>query len=335
MKLNAAWETGEFNYLGKEAPGSTDPKAVQAGYDLVDQTVSDVLGIDVDYNVIVNFQAFEKAVDTVGGVRVDVPNDLIDPTMAWENHNSPVIAKAGLHDFDGSQALRYVRSRETTSDFARAQRQRAVLVALKSKIVSLGTLSNPLKISRLINGFGDNIQTDLSLSNAKRLYQLTRNIGSSETGSVGLDNGKNPYITTGNINGQSVVLPKAGLFNYRAIHQFISLKLQDPFLVREKAKILVLNGTLLPDAASRKAKELKAYGYNVTAVGNTPSSGWTNTELIDMSHGGKDYTKRKLEQRIGVTASTTLPDNTIQTNGADFVIIIGNDEANPSQATAH
>lgn len=330
MKLNAAWETGEFQYLGKQKAGSTDPKAIQAGFDMVDQTVSDVLGIDVDYNMIVNFQAFQQAVDTVGGVTVNVPADLVDPTMAWENNNDPVLAHAGVQNFNGAQALKYVRSRETSSDFARADRQRALLIALKSKIVTLGTLSNPTKISSLINSFGDNVQTDLSLSNAQRLYKLTKNIGEADITSVGLDNGSAPYVTTGNINGQSVVLPKAGLFKYDDIHQFIRTKLKDPFIIRENAKVLLLNGTLIPDLASGKAAELGTYGYNVTGVGNTPSAGWTKTMLIDLSHGKKKYTRHYLEQRIGVTASTVMPDNTIQTNGADFVIIIGSDET-PAQ----
>lgn len=330
MKLNAVWETGEFHYLGKEQAGSTNPKAIQAGYKLVDQTVSDVLGVNIDYNVLVNFQAFRQAVDTVGGVTVNVPTDLVDPTMAWENNNDPVLAHAGVQNFNGAQALRYVRSRETTSDFARAERQRSVLIALKSKIISLGTLSSPAKISSLINSFGDNVQTDLSLSNAQRLYQLTKGISDAETTSVGLDNGSDPYVVTGNINGQSVVLPKAGLFKYGDIQQFIRTKLKDPFIIKENAKVLVLNGTLLPDLASKKAAELSTYGYNVSGVGNTPSAGWTKTQLIDLSHGTKKYTKHYLEQRIGIPASTVMPDNTIQTNGADFVIIIGSDEA-PTQ----
>ncbi len=330
MKLNAVWETGEFKYLGKEKSGSSDPKAIRAGFDMVDQTVSDVLGIDIHYNVIVNFQAFQQAVNTVNGVTVNVPANLVDPTMAWENNNNPVLAKAGVQHFDGARALRYVRSRETSSDFARAERQRAVLVALKSKIVSIGTLSNPAKIAKLTNSFGNNVSTDLSLSNAQRLYKLTRNIGAAAITSVGLDNGNNPYVATGNINGQSVVLPKAGLFKYDDIHRFIRLKLKDPFIIKEKAKILVLNGTLLPDLATNKAKELGTYGYNVTGVGNTPSPGWTKTQLIDLSHGKKKYTKHYLEQRIGVSASTVMPDNTIQTNGANFVIILGSDEA-PTQ----
>lgn len=335
MKLNAVWETGEFKYLGREAPGSTDPRAVQAGYDMVDQTVEDVLGIDVHYNMLVDFHAFQQAVNAVGGVKVDVPHDLVDPTMAWENNGSPVLAKAGTRSFDGDQALRYVRSRETTSDFARAQRQRAVLVALKSRIVTLGTLSNPLKLSHLINSFGDNVQTDLTLKNAKRLYLLTKNIRPSDTGSVGLDNGSNSYVATGNVNGQSIVLPKAGLFKYDAIHAFIKNKLLDPFVVHEKAKVLVLNGTLVADLGGKKAAALKAAGYQISGVGNTPSSDWTQTLLIDLSHGAKKYTRRALEQRVGVTASGSLPDNAIQTNGADFVIIVGSDANTPAQTQTY
>jgi LCP family protein required for cell wall assembly len=332
MKLNAAWEAGEFKYLGKTTAGSTDPKAIKAGFDTVDQTVHDVLGIDVNYNMLVDFQAFQQAVDTVGGVNVNVPSDLVDPTMAWENGNNPVLAKAGVQNFDGGKALRYVRSRETTSDFARAERQRAMLVALKSKVVSLGTLSNPVKISGLLSSFGNNVQTDLSLRNAQRLYKLTKNISDPDTASIGLADGANQYVATGNINGQAVVLPKAGLFNYGAIQQFVRSQLKDPFIVREKAKVVVLNGTAIPGLAAAKAAELETYGYNVTGSGNTPSSGWTQTRLIDLSHGKKKYTKHYLEKRLGVTSSTVLPDNSIQANGADFVIIIGSDETIPTQS---
>jgi LCP family protein required for cell wall assembly len=334
MKLNAAWQTGEFKYLGKIAPGSNDPKAIQAGFDSVDQAVEDVLGIDINYNVLVNFKAFQQAVDTVGGVNVNVPADLVDPTMAWENNNDPVLAHAGPQAMNGTKALQYARSRETSSDFARAQRQRDLLVALKSKVVSAGTLSNPIKISGLISSFGDNIQTDLSLKNAQRLYSITKGIKDADTGSISLADQSNPLVTTGNINGQSVVLPKAGLFNYGAIQQFLRMQLKDPFIVKEKAKVLVLNGTQLPDLASARADELKGYGYNVVGTGNTPSSGYTQSLLIDRSGGKKKYTKHYLEKRLGITAAGSLPDETIQTNGADFVIIIGTDALTPGQTQA-
>jgi LCP family protein required for cell wall assembly len=331
MKINAAWETGEFKFLGKIAPGSTNPGAITAGFKLVDQTVGQVLGINVDYNVMVNFQAFQQAVDTVGGVTVNVPTALVDPTMAWQNNNNPVLAPAGVQNFDGAQALLYVRSRETTSDFARAARQRAVLVALKGKIETLGTLSNPLKISGLINAFGNNVQTDLSLSNASRLYGIIKNVNDTKVSSIGFDAAPNQYVTTGNIAGQSIVLPTAGLFNYSGIQQYTRTLLKDPYIIKENAKIIVLNGTDQPGLATNMVSELKSYGYNVIGAANTPSPDWTQTTLVNLTHGKDPFTQHYLEQRLGVKAVDHLSDNTIPTNGADFAIIIGSNEVNSTQ----
>lgn len=335
MKINAAWESGEFKYLGKSTPGSTDPKAIKAGFNTVDQTVQSVLGVDIDYNVLLDFQAFRQAVDTVGGISVNVPSDLVDPTMAWENKGSPILAKAGLQDFNGKQALIYVRSRETTSDFARAQRQRAVLLALKSRVETLGTLSNPFKLSGLFNAFGNNVATDLSISNANRLYSILKGISGANISSIDLDGGSvagaPQYVAGGNMNGQSIVLPKAGLFQYGDIQRFIRSQLKDPYIIKEKARVVVLNGTIVPNAAANEATELQSYGYNIVKVGNTPNSGWTQTTLVDLSHGRDKYTKHYLEQRLGMKAVDKLMDNSIPTNGADFVIIIGSNEASPAQ----
>lgn len=334
MKLNAAWEQGVFKYQGNGHTGTNDPNAVKAGFKLVDQTISEAIGIKINYNIILNFDAFKQSIDTVNGVNINVPTDLIDPTMAWENANDPVLAHAGQQAMDGKKALSYVRSRETSSDFARSQRQRAVMLALKDKITSLNTLSNPLKISGLLNAFGNNIQTDLSLNNASRLYEITKTIDDSTTTSISLADGPTPLVTTGNVNGQSVVLPKAGLFKYDAIQAYIRSQLKDPYIVRENASIMVLNGTTLPGLATAKANELKAYGYNVISTANTPTTGWTQTTLVDLTKGKDKYTRNYLEKHFGLVARDHLPDDTIATNRADFVMIIGSDEANPTKNQA-
>jgi LCP family protein required for cell wall assembly len=326
MKLNAAWQTGVFQYLGETSSGSTDAKAIAAGFKTVDQTVEEVLGLAVDYHVVVDFQAFQQAIDTVGGVAVNVPADLVDPTMAWENAWNPVLARAGPQSFDGKKALMYVRSRETSSDFARAERQRAMLVALKSKTISLGTLGNPLKISGLLDAFGDNVQTDLSLANAARLHDIVKDIDDSRVTSLGLSDKTAAYVTTGSINGQSVVLPKAGAFQYQGIRQFMRAQLPDPYIKKENAKILVLDSSPLLNAASQKAGELKSYGYNVIGTGRASQGKAAPTKLVDMRQGKYKYTKNYLEQRLATKAGARLSDPSMPTKGADFVIIIGNDE---------
>jgi LCP family protein required for cell wall assembly len=332
MKVNAAWETGEFNYIGKIAPGSTNPHAMQAGFTEADQTVESVLGVTIDYNVIIDFAAFQQAVNTVGGVTVNVPTELYDPTMAWENHNNPVLAQAGVQTFAGDQALNYVRSRETSSDFARAQRQRAVMLALKQKVETLGTLGNPLKISGLMSAFGNNVATDLNLSDASRLYSIVSGINNSNVNSIGLADSPNNYVTTANLNGQSIDVPRAGMFNYGDIQNYVRSQLKDPYIAKENAKIMLLNGTTTPGLATTEATLLKSYGYNVVSVGNAAASGYNTTAVIDLTNNKDKYTRHYLEQRFNTSATTRLPaDSTIQTNGADFVIILGSDETNTSQ----
>lgn len=327
MKINAAYQTGVFKYLGRQETGSTDPKAISAGFDTVDQAIEMVLGVTVNYNVLVNFKAFQDAVNAVGGVDINVPENLYDPTMAWENGNNPYLAKAGQQVMDGKHALIYARSRETSSDFARAQRQRGLILALKEKVQTLGTLSNPLKMNGLLNSFGNNVTTDFSLSDISRFATIMKSIDNGAVSSVSLADANNPQVTTGNMNGQSIVLPKAGLFKYGPIQNYVRSALKDGYILKENAKILVLNGTLVPGLATKKADELKAYGYNIIGTGNAPGGAYPETSLVDLTHGAKKYTQNYLEQRFNVKATTVMPDNTIQTNGADFVIIVTANES--------
>ncbi len=331
MKLNAVWRTGELQYIGKQqGANSNDPSAVNAGFALVDQAASQILGVNIDYNALVNFQAFEQAVNTVGGITVSVPTNLVDPTMAWQNGNNPVLAQAGTEHFDGAQALAYAMSEETTSSFARDSRQRAVLTALEQKIETIGTLGNPLKVSSLINELGNNVQTDLSLRNASRLFGIIQHIPASSITQTDMATPPHQYFMTGNAVGQAIVLPSAGLFNYSAIHAYVQSLLKNPFILKENASVVVLNGTLINGLAAKTRSTLQTLGYDVMGIGNAPNSNWSHTTLIDMRPGKDVYTEQALEKLFGVNVSTKLPHN-IATNNANFVIILGNNEAHSPQ----
>jgi hypothetical protein len=83
--------------------------------------------------------------------------------------------------------------------------------------------------------------------------------------------------------------------------------------------------------AAKKAGALKPYGYNIMSVGNASNTSYVQTQIIDLTRGKKKHTRQSLEQRFGITATSELPDNTIRKQGADFVIILGSDEAAPAQ----
>ena len=326
MKLNASWQTGRNDYQKRFGVQANNPKAMDAGFELLNKTVEEIIGMNIDYNLIVNFQAFKQAIDTVGGVSVNVPSDLVDPTMAWENANNPVLAKAGPQIFDGKHALIYVRSRETTSDFARSERQRAMMLALKDKISSAGIMSNPKKISDLIKTFGDNVYSDLSVKDATRLYSITQKISDMDIKTIGLTDPANPLLNTGNIIGQSVVLPKKGLFKYGDIQNFLKTQMISPYVLREKARIMVLNGGGVEGLAGAKAEALTKAGYNVVGTANLPDTNYTQTVLVSLNGKNKPFTKKLLEKSLKTTAKSSMPDNSIPTNSADFVIILGSNE---------
>ncbi len=336
-KINSVYANAKYailnNYPTRLQTDAIKEQAEKAGVKAVEGAISNTLGIPLHYYVMVDFEAFRQSIDAVGGIDINVKTQLYDPSIAWENNWNPLIAAVGNQHFDGKKALLYARSRHGSArgDFDRAERQREIIVALKSKILSLGTFSNPIKINQLIDAFGNHIETDFSLNEIMRVYDLAKVIDGSKIQSIGLADPPNDYVTTDNINGLSVVVPKAGIYDYTAIHNYIRNILKDAFLKSENANIMILNGTDTAGLATLKSTELKSYGYNVTQVGDAPTKAYTKTVLVDLTKGSKKYTKTYLEKRLGVTATTSLPDKTISPGTANFVIILGSNEPSATQ----
>ncbi len=322
-KINAIYPNAKQASVAKAQKGK-----VKDGLIALDKTVSQVMGVSIHYNVIVDFKAFKESVNAVGGVTVKVPETLYDPTIAWENNYNPTIAVKGTQTFNGNKALLYAKSRETSSDFARGERQRLLLVALKEKVLSLGTYSNPIKVSNLLNSFGNNVYTDFDLTSVKCLYKQVSEIPSSNIKSLDLVTPPHALLTTGPIGGQSTVFPRAGLFDYGAIQTYVRTTLRDSELAKENANIMVLNGTNIAGAANKQATILKSYGYRVGTTGDAPSHTYQKTVLVDLKNGINKYTQNYLEKRFGVKVIKKLPDSSINPGTADFVIIIGADATN-------
>jgi len=328
MKINAVYATAKNKVLGGQQQSDQAKKAEEAGFDAIEKTLETTLGLPIHYHVMVDFTGFKKAIDAVGGVDMDVKTSLYE-NMRIDGKPYTLNVKTGVQHFDGFRALAYSRSRHTSSrgDFDRAERQRSILIALKSKVFSVGTLSNPVKVNELLNTFGSHVQTNFVLDEITRLYEIGKGIDGSKVESIGLADPPNNYLITSNVSGQSVVVPRAGTYNYKEIQNFLRNKLRDGFLRQENASIAVYNGTSTTGLATRTSDDLKSYGYNITTVADSPTKGNKETILVDLRNGEKKYTKHYLEQRLKVTARTSLPEgSTISPGTADFVIILGTDE---------
>jgi len=327
-KINAIFAEAKSRSL--RTSGGDKKKAEEAGVKAIQETARGILGVPIHYYSMVDFQAFRQAVDTVGGVDFQVTEETAVKERLWD----PLTRKPyyldvqpGMQHFDGQRALFYSRSRHTSArgDFDRAERQRVFIQALAQKVTSAKTYTNPVKVSQLMDAFGDHISTDMSLNDAMRLMKIGKAIG-NQFESVDFADPQKPLMRTGMISGQSVVMPAAGIGDYSEIQALVRSKLKDGYIVKENANITVLNGTSMAGLAAQKAEELKSYGYNVGTVTTAPSQTYEKTVIVDLTNNGKRYTKNYLEKRFGVKATGKLPDAAIQPAGASFVIILGNNE---------
>src|SRR5205823_6035722 len=153
------------------------------------------------------------------------------------------------------------------------------------------TFANPLKISQLIDAFGDHVQINMTEKEMLKLYSIGKDIPGGKVQSVGLADPPNDYVTTGNVNGLSVVVPKAGIFDYSAIQNYVRNEMKDSYIKSENAKIAIFNGTATAGLATQKATELKSFGYTIGDVANAPTQTYAKTILVDLTGGKKKYTR--------------------------------------------
>lgn len=328
-RVNAAYEDGKDNSTAKDLQGQE-----RDGIKLADQVVGDILGVPIHYNALVDFKAFEDAVNALGGVDANVPSELSAYEVFWIEGSNPakyytLNVKAGPNHFDGTKALYFARERHNDSDFVRGQRQRLMISAIKDKALSAGTLTNPIKISNLLNSLGNNVYTDFDSTSIKCVAREVAEVPSSDINSLDLVTEPNVLIKgfTGS-DGASLQEPKAGLYDYGQIQAYVHSQLRDSFMARENSAVAVYNATTVPGMATSTADTLKQYGYNVTTVDNTPNqSNPSNTTLVDLSGGVDKYTRHYLENRFKISAVSKLPSQygINPPQGTKFVIILGKD----------
>jgi len=215
------------------------------GVELAKKVVEQVLGIPIHYFIVVDFQSFEKAIDVLGGIDINVEN-------AFDDYKYPIFGKeldecdgdaelkcryehlhfdAGLQHMDGPTALAFARSRYAEGpeggDFARIRRQQKVALAVKDKALSLQTLTNPGKLKELYDLFSDSVETNIGFREVERAYQLSQNFDNGQVKSYLISGAWDDpeallYTPAADLYGGAFVLvPKAGGGNFSEIHYFV------------------------------------------------------------------------------------------------------------------
>lgn len=165
QRINTALALGETR-----SPGS--------GATLAMQTIQNNLGMRIHEYILVDFQTVIDLVNAVGGITVTTDYVINDRTYPDMNYGyDPFYLPAGTHNLDGTNALKFARTRHGDSDIDRAHRQQEVVMAIRDKVTSFNMLPNLIvQAPSLMASLADNVRTGLSLNEIIQLAWLVKDI---------------------------------------------------------------------------------------------------------------------------------------------------------------
>jgi LCP family protein required for cell wall assembly len=335
QKINAANTNTGFSAQGYPSGGMGQ----------LEQVITDNLGIPIDYYALINYTAFRDMVNAMGGITVNIqssdPRGLYDPSRDLNTGGALVKLSNGVQTLNGGQALNLARARGDAygsygfpqSDFNRTENQRMMLTAVKNKANTLSVLTNPVTLSKLANAVGNNVKTDMKLNEAESFYALSKDINDSNITSVNINTlipGQTMLANYTSPQGLSALIPAAGLDVFGDIQAALQKIFSNDPVVKEGARIVVLNGGNLIGIAGQESKILQSKNMNVIATADAPSI-YQKTTIVDKSGGKMPNTKSALVKLFGNNVTTSDPAAT--NYNADFVVILGVNQQAPSSSS--
>jgi hypothetical protein len=152
---------------------------------------------------MLDFQCFRTSVDAVGGVTINVPRAIVDPSYPTDDYGTKVVKfEPGVQKMDGERALEYARTRHADNDFQRMQRQQLVVEAMREQLLQLRTLP---AVPTLLGGCG-NMRSDLGWRDYLTLATSLRTLDKDHTTFAAIDD--TMVADTVLSSGAAVLLPR-------------------------------------------------------------------------------------------------------------------------------
>ena len=319
------------------------------GAPLAIQTVSQVLGVKINYYVPVNFHLFRKTVDIFHGVYIDVDRRYYHANNSAGNY-AAIDLQPGYQKLSGFAALQYVRYRHLDSDFMRTARQQAFVREFKRRLdvwsagtnifSLLDTLPNDLKVRGSAKGQSVGPKTIL------RYIKLLAEIPRGNMVQVRLT-GDTPTLSNGasvvTVSPDAIQTAVAEFQNPNpAISQAVASriggivvggakkpakkKIRGPKPIPPaRLRVVTVNGSGVQSVATQAKVELQKAGWPHTSVGGTlPQTNLFSTHVYYTSRRAH-LSAEKLRRSLGdTTASVLLPASMTDFGlNADVVVAIG------------
>lgn len=309
------------------------------------EKVRDITGVPVHYYAMVDFDWFVEFIDEMGGVEVDVKEPVYDDQYPGPN-DSYTIFQVGVwkQQFDGATALKFARSRKSTSDFSRSFRQQQIIAAVIDKIKASVSLTNMGNVKSLYTKGMSIFKTNISLENMLWVSQFSEKkpeffsfVFESDcqttTYSVTKPGCVLKYGSKAAFGGQSVIVPDGATpsnLSYYVKTQDVAYWLvyrQD--ILKEKAPLVIQNGI---DKEVAKAQGYKTNGV-ADEVGVELVLRWFALEDVTNADAPLEKTtlyvhdEKSYKNTIDALAAFIPYSDVIETDqyGSGITIILGND----------
>ncbi len=329
-------------YAEKALPGS--------GGEATTKAFNELLQTPITYYVRIDFAGFERIINEIGGVEINVENSFDDYTYpaAGQEDNPNYYARfehlhfdAGLQKMDGATALKYARSRHALgsegSDFARARRQQLLLEAVKEKLLSRQTLLNPVVLTKLISEFNQDVSTNLSTWEMLRFWDLFKDVNKDQIINKVLSDAPDGLLVSGKGEaGAYILTPRTGNFaEIRSLVQNIfenasttpntNIKIISP--ITDSSKVFIANGTWITGLAGKTSTVLEKYQFDVIGTGNAVERNYEQSVVYDLTAGAKNDSLNTLKKVTGATQAFNSPawiePYKTGDNKSDFLLILG------------
>jgi LCP family protein required for cell wall assembly len=223
------------------------------------QTVTQQTGIPVTHYLELNFVAFMRLVDAVGGVRLFLDAPMVDVPAG-------VNLPAGCVRLDGRGSLGFVRARQADNDLGRIARQQQFLRALAQEIAAPSTLVNVPRMFRVGGAAGSSLIADRGLGTLDllRFARAARGLAGGGLAAYTVP------ATPANIGGAAVLVPAeaeaAAVFaQFRDGSVLHAVEVPAP---PPSVGVRVLNGAGVSGLAAQAQAHLESRGFEVTGIGN-------------------------------------------------------------------
>ncbi|HEY7589609.1 MAG TPA: LCP family protein [Candidatus Limnocylindrales bacterium] len=292
------------------------------GYNGIKALLGELYHIDIKYFVEVNFDGFTKIVDAFGGITVNVQVPVADNRFPGANGTlRRIYIPVGVQHMNGAQALVYARSRYSSNDYERGQRQQRVLLSLRQS-VDIATILP--RINVLAAALSEAVRTDIPQELVPQLLSLAESVDTKSLRSYVFAPPR--YGTEGTRAGAGfIIVPNISRIRAAVAEAFTvdpEFEARRQALAAEEGTVWVLNASGETGQASRLAAYLDYVGMTVSAPNqpaDPPSLSGTRITAYNGAETKMPVTVKTLEELLGVTVVTA----TDPTARADIVVTIG------------